>query len=424
MRALISTSIVMAVAVQGLSISAAQAQDSAGDIAFDVSDALRPLEARGIGSLRLGAWLMTPVVNIGQTYDDNIFATPDDKVDDFITDIDPAITLASDWNRHQTAFKLDGSFGFYQENPDENRRDYSIANTTVFDVWAGTRLTTDLLYRHAQTPRTSPDNLDASAEPLRFDQRQAGLVLSRDLSIFTLSLSGTMKRLTYSNSEAVGGGTINNSDRDRTDSGYAITLGYQPFPQTSASLSLGYEDTDYDDAAQFGGPDRDNNGLTIDLNASKTISELWVIGLNLGYHQRNFADPSLDDLSGSKAIILGADVQWNPTRLTSVTATLLRRSYETTEAGASSIVSTFGTLGLEHQLLSQLVVSAGLDYNLSDYEGATREDHDYGLSLGLEYALMRFLAIEAEYSYRQRDSNVDSAGYDKNTAYLGLRLSF
>jgi hypothetical protein len=423
-RVLISTWIIIAVAMQGLAISSARAQDTAGNIAYDLSNALSPLEARGIGSLRLGAWLLTPVVNIGQTYDDNIFARPDDEVDDFITEVDPVITLASDWNRHQTAFELGGSFGFYQENPDENRHDYSIANTTVLDIWAGTQLTTDLLYRHAQTPRTSPDNIGASAEPLRFDERRASLEFSRDLSIFTLSLSGTVKRLTHSKSKAVGGGTIDNADRDRTDTGYAISLGYEPFPQTSASLSVGYEDVDYDDSAQFGGPDRDNNGLAIDLSATKSFSELWVIGLNLGYRSREFADPSLDDLSGSSALVLGADVQWAPTRLTSLTATLARRSYETTQAGASAIVSTFATLGVQHQLLRHLEVSGGLDYNLSDYEGATREDRDYGLSLGLEYTLMRFLAIEAEYSYRERDSNDDSADYDKNTAYLGLRLSF
>lgn len=424
MRVLISTWVVIVVAAQGLGISAAHAQDSPGDIAFDVGNVLRPLEARDIGSLRLGAWLLTPVIDIGQTYDDNIFATPENEVDDYITDIDPVITLTSDWNRHQTEFELGGSFGFYQANPDENRRDYSIANTTVLDVWAGTQLTSDLLYRHAQTPRTSSDNIGAAAEPLRFDQRRASLALARNLSIFTLSLSGAVDRLTYSESKAIGGGTIDNADRDRTTSNYAVTLGYEPFPQSSASLSVGYEDVDYDDSAQFGGPDRDNNGFVIDLSASKTISDLWSIDLNLGYHAREFADPDLDDLSGSKAIILGADVQWDPTPITSVTATFLRRSYETSEPGASAIVGTFATLGVEHQLLRQLVFSAGLDYNFSDYDGAAREDNDYGLTLGLEYPLMRFLAMQADYSYRERDSTDDSADYDKNTAYLGLRLSF
>ena len=112
----------------------------------------------------------------------------------------------------------------------ENYQDFYIQNDTTLDVAYGTRLNTGLLYRHAHTPRTSSDDLAGSAEPLMFNQGIFSLGFERDLSIFTLGVNGAVDRITYLDSKAIGGGTIDNSDRDRTQSNVAVGLGYVPLP--------------------------------------------------------------------------------------------------------------------------------------------------------------------------------------------------
>lgn len=402
----------------------ARAQDDPAEIAYDLSVTERPLNNQGPGFARLGGWTLTPRLDLGLRYDDNIYATPNDEIDDLITTIVPVASLASDWNRHQVEFEAGGSIGLYETNTDEDYHDYYFQNSTVLDVVQGTQLSTDLLYRHAYTPRTSSANIGAAKEPLTYDQRAASLGLKRDISIFTLSLSGGIDRLTYAKSQAIGGGTINNSDQDRTQTNLGMRLGYEPIPTATAYLGIGYQDVDYDDPTRFGGPDRNNSGFSIDLGGSKTISDLWVIDLAIGYKPRNFADSSLEDISGLNALTLRGDVLWNPTALTSVMGTLSRQTYETTEPGASAIVSTFGALNVEHQLLQSLVITAGLDYNDSEYDGSSRNDRDFGLSAGLNYTLTRFASLRAEYSYRERDSTDNTADYDKNLAQIALRLSF
>lgn len=424
-----STALVSSLLLAGLALHpTAQAQDPS-EIAYDISVGQRTLETQrlleryDIGSARLGAWLMTPILELNQIFDDNIFATPDDEIDDRITTIRPEVELESDWNRHQLLFEAGAEIGLYQDNGDEDYQDYDFRNRTQIDISHGTRLTADLSYAHEHTPRSSSENIGAAAEPVEFDRRTAKLGLDRSLGILTAGINGEIERLTFSKSNRIGGGTIDNSDRDRTETRFAARLGYEPFAESTAYLEIGFRDIDYDDPTVRGGPDRDSDGISIDLGANKIISEVWVIDLGLGYNPRRFADRQLDDITGAEALTLRGEALWNPTALTSVIGTLRRRTYETTVQDASAVVNTFGALNVEHQLLRSLTLDAGLNYSYSDFVGSSRDDRDSAVSAGLEYVLTRFVSIRADYRFRQRNSSVDRADYDKHLAQIGLRLS-
>ncbi|MEA3641102.1 MAG: outer membrane beta-barrel protein [Lamprobacter sp.] len=428
MRALTTALVASPILGAFIATPLARAQDPS-QIAYNISVGQRPfetqrlLDAYDIGSARLGAWLLTPVLQLTETSNSNIFATADNEIDDFITSIRPEVELESDWNRHQTLFKIGADSGLYRDNSDENYNDYHFSNRTRLDISHGTRLTADLRYRHAHTPRSSAENVGAAAEPLEFDQRTAALGLKRSLGIFTAGITGEIERVTYSKSNAIGGGTIDNSDRDRTETRISTRLGYEPFAESTAYLEISLNDVDYDDPTKLGDPNRDNSGFTIDLGAKKIISNLWVIDVGLGYHPRDFANSDLDDISGTQALTLRGEALWNPTALTSVIGSLRRQTYETTVQNASAVVNTFLALNVEHQLLRSLTLNAGLNYSDSDFVGSARTDRDSGVSAGLEYVLTRFISLRADVRYRQRDSSLDSADYDQHLAEIGLRLS-
>ncbi|MCF7978835.1 MAG: hypothetical protein K9L82_12610, partial [Chromatiaceae bacterium] len=65
----------------------ARAQDDPAEIAYDLSVTERPLNNQGPGFARLGGWTLTPRLDLGLRYDDNIYATPNDEIDDLITTI-------------------------------------------------------------------------------------------------------------------------------------------------------------------------------------------------------------------------------------------------------------------------------------------------------------------------------------------------
>lgn len=401
----------------------ARAQDPA-EVAYDLSVAERPLPTQEIIPARVGSWLITPIVDLIYRYDDNVFATSSNTQSDSIFILTPRVRLESDWNRHSVDLEFGGDFGYYNRFSSENYSDYYFINRNEIEILTGNRLTADLLYRHAHEPRSSSENVGDSKDPLTFDQYGANLGFKRDLGIFTLGLNSQIQRRTYANSKAIGGGTIDNSYRDRTETEYGVTFGYEPFDQATAYLLLGWRETNYDDSTLDGRPNRDDKGPIFRLGAKRIIADLWNFDLYLGYQPLQFADSTLDNVNGTAAVTFGAEILWNPTAVSSLTLTSQRGTWATTEDGASAVVSTFIALNGEHQLRDNLILSAGLSYNQSDYYGSARKDNDYGFAVGLEYYLRRFLSLRGDYRYSERDSNFAFNNYTRNIAEVGLRFRF
>jgi hypothetical protein len=84
-------------------------------------DLLAPLPSHQ-GLFHLGMFQFIPQMDVNMTYDDNIFATPANKVHDFIWTIAPGITAVASDPRDGKLFSLSyiPSFVFYTENPDQN----------------------------------------------------------------------------------------------------------------------------------------------------------------------------------------------------------------------------------------------------------------------------------------------------------------
>ncbi len=384
----------------------------------------RPIQTYDAQATRLGAWLLFPGLEIEQSYDSNIYATLNNEVDDFITILKPRARLDSDWSVHDVQLEIGGDFGFYSDITEEDFQDYYAVNGNRIEIVRNTDLITRLLYRHAHVPRSAPDSTNASAEPLVYDLLSGLLGFERDVAIFSLRVDGKVQDIKYEDSDRVGGGTIDNSDRDRTviDGGFRLT--YAPSAGNEAYFSTRLRDIKYDDSTRNGGPDRDNSGFDLTLGANKTVSDLWVVDVYLGYAPSYYADATLDDVTGGRAIVLGAELLWNPTALTSVIGNLDRRTYQTTELGASALVNTSLSLRVEHKLTRSLLLDGGIGYDYGDYVGSPREDNTYLAEVGAEYFFTRLISLRTGYAYRERTSTQRVSEYDKHRAFLQLRFNY
>src|SRR3546814_15987059 len=67
-------------------------------------------------------------------------------------------------------------------------------------------------------------------------------------------------------------------------------------------------------------------------------------------------------LSSTEGVAAGLRATWNITRLTTITAVIDRQVEATTVDGASSRFDTLGELRVDHELMSDLIVSANAAY--------------------------------------------------------------
>ena len=84
--------------------------------------------------VRAGGFLIFPKVEVGTTYDDNVFATENDEEGDFIFQVLPTVTAQSDFSRHQLRFSAGADVGRYADKTSENYIDYFVTGAGRFDV--------------------------------------------------------------------------------------------------------------------------------------------------------------------------------------------------------------------------------------------------------------------------------------------------
>lgn len=409
----------------------AQAQDAAPrPAARETVDYSKPVSRRESETYRtletrLGAWVFTPALELQERYDSNVYATETLIESDLITILKPRARLKSDWSVHSIAFETGADLGWYQTLTDEDYQDWYVRNDNRLEIRHGLDLTTKLLYRNAHVPRSSPDSLDAAAEPLTYDLVNGSLGLERALGQFGVRLDIEAQSLQYDDSHGrLTDRVIDNSDRNYDTLLGGVQFSYRPQPEAEAYLGARLRDIRYQDSTIKGGPNRDSQGYELKLGARKGFSDLWFLDAYLGYAPSFYDDETLADIRGDQAISAGAELLWSPTALTSVIGELERATYQTTESGASAIIRTGASLRLEHQFTRSTLFDVSLGYSRSDYYGSERKDDDYRAGVGAQYFLTRLVAVRAAYDYSERDSSRAGSSYDDHSASLQLRLNY
>jgi hypothetical protein len=366
--------------------------------------------------IRTGAFLIFPELAIDQFYNDNIFAENNDETDDFITSIQPEVTIESNWSRHALAIAGGGDFGFYAQNSDENYQDWYAATNGRFDVSRDTAfyLGGGAARRH-EVRGTSEDT--GGSEPTVYYEYNAFGRYDQTFDRVGLTVDGLFERLDYTNTPAEGPGDILNNDRDRNVYSTPVRLGFEITPDYEAFVRAVPNVRRYDETPDAGGFDRDSWGYSVAGGVALDFGGITFGEIYAGYMQQFYEDGDLDDVS---APTFGGALTWNATTLTTVTLAVERAVLETTDFGASGYVSTAGELTIDHELLRNVILSAGGAVTNNDYEGTSRTDWFYIGNVGARYLLNRNLYLSAGYLFRHRTSD-EVNNFDQNVIRIGLQ---
>ena len=272
---------------------------------------------------RIGAFVLLPELVLQEQYESNIFFTDDNEEDDFITRIMPRLTLRSDWSNHLLQLETGGDFGFYADNSDEDYQDYFVGASGRVDIKRSTQLRLRTRYSRDHESRESPDDADAVAgarvadEPTEIDIYSAGAALRHDFGRINATLGGTFDRLSFQDPDAIGGGEINEHERDRNIYEGTLRVGYRIQPQYEAFVRGSYNERVYDGLE--GGVDRDSKGYGVAAGVEIDFGGIIFGDFFAGYRFQDYEDPTLDNLSGVGA---GGEITWNVTKLTTIIGTV------------------------------------------------------------------------------------------------------
>ena len=380
-----------------------------------VMERARPdYDAKG---LPLGGFRLYPTLDLGVAGDTNVYRTDTDKSGDAYFTIAPNLDLKSDWSNNLVEVTAAVAHYRYADNEKESHTDWNVGGHGRLDILRGTTLDGEVDYVSAHEPRYSPDQPGNAAEPTHFSDLHAETSFTHDAGQLGFTFGAAFDRFDYDPTPLVGGGLLNNNDRDENKYSlkgrafFELSEGYVFFVRGT------YNSRAYD--LRLSGDNRNSHGYSMDGGLEFRLTDLVRGEAYAGYAEQDFHGP-LPNVSG---IDFGAKLTWYPDALYTVHLSAERRFTDTTIFGASVSDDRIVSLGVDYELLRDLILQGGVSYTDSRFAGALRNDTVWGASLRGEYLINRNMRATLGYEFSNRASSVPFQDFRDHTISASLKLA-
>ena len=409
-NAILSVSVLAMLAASGAAMAQSRVVAASDKVAADNA----PL------GLRAGSFLVIPKVDVEGTFNDNIYATTNNTESDFITTVRPQVAVKSNWSRHAVNAVANLEEKRYADNTSEDVTNYTVALDGRADIMRETSIGGGVAIARAHEDRGDPNSLGSGVEPTQFDTMTARIGAYRGLGKANVRIDSEARDIDYDNGRTAGGAVVNNNLRDRKEYSQSLRAGYRFTPSMEAFVKAVADTRAYDIKGSGGSLNRGNHGqtytggLNFDLTG-KTKGEVFA-----GYARRNYVDRGLKDINEPT---FGGNLTYNFSPLTTFKAGIERGIEETTLGASSGYVGTDYSVGVEHALRRNVLLTAKAGYTDNQYKGfAANQRHDKiaVVGAGIDWWLNRCLKAGIGYEYRDRNSNVTGGDFNRNLVMLKL----
>ncbi|NDF12951.1 MAG: hypothetical protein EB060_09100 [Proteobacteria bacterium] len=366
---------------------------------------------------RIRSFRFLPYISTAETYDDNIFATKDNRVSDFYTLVKPGVVLRSDWSRHELSFSAIGDLVRYSQNTGENFDNYTLFGGGRIDITGKSYLSMNATHQVLHEGRGEPND-QGSLEPTKYAVDQLASEFYYSASDVFISVRGDLQTYDYEDSISRVGTVIDNDTRDRTEYTGAVRVGYNYLPGYAAFVETAYNTRQYDNNAPT--ENRDSHGYKISAGTALDISGTLKGEVKVGYLEQMYDNPNFDSTNG---IYVGSNLLWNVTPITSVLLNVNRDVNETVLANVSGYTETTVKVTVEHELLRNLLLNAVTTYSTNEYKDINQTDTLIALGLGGKLFINRRVSMNLDYNFLMRESDSASREFMKNRVLIGLTLA-
>lgn len=380
----------------------------------------RPRPAYQARGLALGSVTAIPSVELRQTWIDNLRAESDGGDGDLVTTVAPALDLGAAGRRLELGLSAGLARRVHWQRPSEDTLDWQIAGDVAYSFGRAGGLRAAAVAARSHEDRADPDAA-GGVSPTPRDLRALVLGGTEDRGRIEIDLAVEVRRLNFHDVAARGGGRLDNDGRDRTRYtaayrvDYRLTPGFGLFQRTTGNLRL------YDRRDPLTGLRRSSAGSETVVGASFDVSGLTVGDAFVGWRQQRYFDTTLTEVAG---LAVGLSLQSSPTELTTLNLDLSQAIEETTVPLAAGTRSTELGFSIDHELLRNLLLNAGVRWRQLDYAGTSRRDTRLSLALGARWLINPWLHTALRVGHERRESTDPAADFTRNRIELRARLQY
>jgi hypothetical protein len=294
----------------------------------------------------------------------------------------------------------------FAEQSGEDRTDWNLGADLRLDVVRGTEIKANAHFARLHEPRgtdlTGGVVPGDPAEPTELSRSGFGAEFGHTLNRVRLAFGASLEAIDYEDTPRVGGGAFNNDDRDRTVSELFAKASVEASEDTALFVRTRWSGHDFDAALDDDGFNRDSSGWGIDGGVEFAMTHVLVGEVFAGYTLRSYDAPAFADAA---ELGFGAGLKWFPSMLTTIGIDAARSIEDTSINAASGFVSTRGQLGVDHELLRNIILSGRLGYENAEYQDVARDDDIVRASLGGRLLINSNFHFNAGWEFSDRSSS-------------------
>jgi len=382
-----------------------------------VMDRARPAyDAKGTP---LGGFRLFPGLDISSSYDDNVFRTNSPLSDWFFT-ISPGARIKSQWGRH--FFEVYGGSNTYAftKYTAENLTDWRVGADGRYDISHAANVTASASYGQQHELWSAPNNVAGfQAAPNRSWQAHVDTSATYQPDRLGIGIGGSFDNNNWTRTPLIGGGYLNNDDRDQHEyQGYARIF-YDFSPGYSGYVKASYDERDFDQLTDRSGVHRSSHGFRVDGGVNLQLTHLVRGEVFVGYLSQNFASPALKDISGFD---YGVQLDWFVSDVLTAHLSGRRTLDDVVLSGVSLADNKSVYASADYEFRPNIILQAHASYTNTTYGGSTRTDNYPGAGVGVKYLVNQYASLNLNYNYSQRSTQSSAFEYTDNTVSIGLSL--
>lgn len=392
------------------------------DVRTPAAVAAESYDPRGVP---VGSFRLFPELELDEVYNDNIYAVSNGtgKTGSFIQLIKPKLDLRSDWSRHMLNLFARGSFGIYGTDSLNDYQDYSIGADGRVDIQRDWNVYGGGSFSRAHEERGSPNTVSTSTlAPNVYNQLAGNVGYFQRFNRLTGRLDARLDNYTYQD-QGLGpsGGSIFNSDRNRTEFREAARFGYEFSPGFEVWTRGGLNQRRYVNGVDSSGFARDSNGYDIVGGLAVDFGGITSVEAFAGYMQQTYVDSRFPTLSG---LTFGLAGYWNPLRELWVKPFVRRTIEDSALNNTSAYINTAAGVDVEYRFRPNIRANGHFDYAIADYNAvsgsANRYDQYTTFRGDVMYLPTEKFFVGPSYQFVHRASSVANSDYDQSVIMLRL----
>ncbi|MEA3328191.1 MAG: outer membrane beta-barrel protein [Candidatus Omnitrophota bacterium] len=360
-----------------------------------------------------------PFLSIRGQYDDNIYLTPGDEREDWITTIKPGFVIEPVLTKHNFIFDYLAELNFFSEYDNENNYNH-LANTALRLNFNGVSLELSNMF-HYFSDRAGSEVTNRIPRT----QDQASVMLTSEFNKLDLSLWYEYHLEDYRTNDPIGayhGQALTFEDLDTDEHQVGVETALKLWPKSALLFSGDYGIIEHDTGRKS---DSEYFDLLVGMRGQPT-AKCTVEG-KIGYRQQDYQNDT-----GFNSVVFNGSLIENFTPRDSLRLDFTRTTNETVMPDNPYYESSFIGAGFRHGFTEKFFGTLGFSYQRSDYPAeitvagktAKRKDDYWSGGAGFSYRFTEWVTADLKYDYRARESNFSIYNYENNRISLTLTTSF